>query len=143
MTAKTKTRIPADFAVTDTHREWASRKHAAMHLPDVFIGEFKDHHAAKGTTMLDWDKAFTNWINWSSPAGRFYNDMDWAKRIKAARAMEPRVARTTQPPAVVAGRYVDADGKPVGQPPIPAVNASDIARRMLADARKALKGARA
>lgn len=134
-----KTRIPQAFTVTDSHREWASKKHGAMHLPDVFLSTFKDHFEAKGTQWEDWDRAFQNWINRSSPSGQMYNSEYWARQLYAARALEPQIARSNKPPATVAGRYVDSIGHPIPEPPLPGVNASDAARSALNAARRMIR----
>lgn len=62
---KRKTRIPADFTLTQ------SRAHAAMNYwqeqnrPDIDVRQqwdkFTTHHQAKGTTMLDWNAAWKTW----------------------------------------------------------------------------------
>ncbi|MGA8147248.1 MAG: hypothetical protein WB870_06670 [Gallionellaceae bacterium] len=60
---KTGRRIPADFKVTDKHREWATANE--MPDPDSLIDEFRDFWMAKAGqngTKLDWDATFRTWM---------------------------------------------------------------------------------
>lgn len=67
---KIKHKIPDDFAVSEGIREWAREKD--LPDPDGEIEQFRDHHSAKGTTMLDWDAAFRTWLRnakkWAKPS---------------------------------------------------------------------------
>ena len=85
-----KTALPKDFRVDDHMRSWSFDKGWPSHLPDVFVRDFVNHHEAKGTRLLDWRKAFTNWISWASPSGRFYNTAEWERKLEQAKAMDDR-----------------------------------------------------
>lgn len=52
-------RLPADFAPTESHQASATQKGLA--LPAEFE-QFKFHHRAKGSTMLDWSDALHTWL---------------------------------------------------------------------------------
>jgi hypothetical protein len=83
-----KTTIPENFQVTDELRAWSKSKYGYYSLPQVFLQEFIDHHAAKGERCKNWERAFQNWINWSSPTGRFYNARIWEEKIERAKKLE-------------------------------------------------------
>ncbi len=59
-TKKTRKQIPENFTVTDQHVHLA-RENQWPH-PDSEIAAFRDYHMARGTTMLDWDRAFYTWL---------------------------------------------------------------------------------
>ena len=102
-------KIKPDFCTTDEHRQWALRKGWPEFLPDTFVSEFSGHHEAKGTKMADWDRAFQNWMTWSSPAGRFYHASDWERHIGQA----AQLARAAGPGPLVAKVMEDAPLKPM------------------------------
>lgn len=52
--------LPADFAVTDEMRKWATEN--GLTAPDDLIDSFRDYHLAKGSTYKDWWAAFRTWI---------------------------------------------------------------------------------
>lgn len=55
-----RTPIPADFQVTEQHRQYAG-----MHRlpnPDDCILAFVNHHQAKGTLSANWDAEFRKWL---------------------------------------------------------------------------------
>jgi hypothetical protein len=52
--------LPADFAVTDEMRKWATEN--GLSAPDDLIDSFRDYHLAKGSTYKDWTAAFRTWI---------------------------------------------------------------------------------
>ena len=60
-TSKTKraTPIPDDFCPNDNNHRVAAENNVSIHdeLP-----QFCDHHAAKGSTMKDWNRAFNTWL---------------------------------------------------------------------------------
>jgi hypothetical protein len=57
--AARKHRLPDDFIPNDTNRRIAAER--GLDLRAVFE-QFADHHAAKGSTMLDWHRAFNTWL---------------------------------------------------------------------------------
>lgn len=59
--SKRKTRCPDDFVVTEDMRTWASREHPTVDI-DRETSKFRDHHEAKGSTFIDWSKAWKNWV---------------------------------------------------------------------------------
>ncbi len=56
---KRKHRLPDDWVPSDSHRERAARDHLNL---DGQAEKFRNHHLAKGTVMLDWDRAFFTWL---------------------------------------------------------------------------------
>ena len=54
--------LPPDFILSEKLIQFA-KEHGinGNRINDVFE-HFKDHHQSKGTTMLDWNKAFMNWV---------------------------------------------------------------------------------
>ena len=57
---KRRSQLPQDFAVKETHVKF-STANGCPH-PETEIDAFKDYHHARGTVMLDWDKAFYTWL---------------------------------------------------------------------------------
>ncbi|MDF1820714.1 MAG: hypothetical protein P1U64_04040 [Alcanivoracaceae bacterium] len=57
--SKRRTSLPVDFEPTETEKQLAEEHGVslAQELP-----QFKDHHAAKGTTMKDWHAGLRTWI---------------------------------------------------------------------------------
>lgn len=62
-----KHRLPENFAVSDSVREWAR----AEGLPDpgLELNHFRDHHTAHGSLFADWDAALRNWLRRSRNFG--------------------------------------------------------------------------
>jgi len=56
---KRKSRLPSDWLPTARHRERARTEGLDC---DREAEVFREHHQAKGTLMLDWDRAFTTWL---------------------------------------------------------------------------------
>lgn len=54
--------IPPDFILSEKLIQFA-KEHGinGNRIHDVFE-HFKEHHQSRGTTMLDWDKAFMTWV---------------------------------------------------------------------------------
>lgn len=54
--------LPHDFILSENLLQFA-KKHGinGNRINDVFE-HFKEHHQSRGTTMLDWDKAFMTWV---------------------------------------------------------------------------------
>lgn len=65
------------WAPNDTHRRIAAECGVAV---DAEATQFRDHHAAKGTLMLDWDAAFRTWLR---------NAARWGQRSGQARPPQP------------------------------------------------------
>lgn len=59
--AKRKTRIPEPFVVDDAMRVWASENAGGVDL-ERETAKFVDHFASRGGTMLDWRRAWQNWL---------------------------------------------------------------------------------
>src|SRR5262249_14682603 len=53
---RAKTTLPADFAISEDHREYA-RLHNIPAI-EVEFEKFKNYHLSKGTVFVDWDAAF-------------------------------------------------------------------------------------
>jgi hypothetical protein len=58
--SKKKRQLPPDFDVTEHHIELATRNN--WPYPKDEIEAFRDYHMARGTTMIDWDRAFFTWL---------------------------------------------------------------------------------
>ena len=71
------TKLPEGFEVSERVKEWAYKKYGYYDLPQQFVPDFRKHHAAKGSKYDDWDKALMNWIDWSSPSGKYYSAKLW------------------------------------------------------------------
>lgn len=84
---RTTNHSPNDYTITDSIREWASQRYGLPHLPDVFIQDWQDAAAARGSTYADCERALMNWIRWSGPSGRFYNPADWERKLKSAKKL--------------------------------------------------------
>lgn len=77
--AKRKTKLPADFELTD-HRTklavnyWASVNRWDLDVEKEFF-KFVNNHKARGTTMADWDAAWQTWycnsVEFNKPPGGF------------------------------------------------------------------------
>jgi hypothetical protein len=73
-TSKTKraTRVPDDFIVSDSLREWAMEKHPDVDLDDE-TESFLDHFRSVGgskASKTDWDATWRNWIRRSKTFNR-------------------------------------------------------------------------
>jgi len=55
-----RAKIPTDFAVTKTHRDYA--KAHGLPPPDDCLLQFAAHHEAKGTLSANWDAEFRKWL---------------------------------------------------------------------------------
>jgi len=68
-----KTSCPKEFPVTDSMASWAKENGINADLK-YHTAKFLDHHAAKGTTFVDWTRAWQNWMR---------NSKEWAKPAAA------------------------------------------------------------
>jgi hypothetical protein len=57
--AKRKHRLPEDWEPKAGHQAKASELGLGLRLE---VEKFRDHHMAKGTLMVDWDRAFFTWL---------------------------------------------------------------------------------
>lgn len=91
-----KKQKPSDVTVSNALREWSQKQWGCPFLPDVFLSEFKEHHEASGKTFASAEKAFQNWIRWSSPSGRFYSAQGWESKLAKAKTIQlsRRIAQT-------------------------------------------------
>jgi hypothetical protein len=64
--AKRSTQWPDNLRITEMHRMYAITKGVAD--PDEMWGHFENHHKAKGSRFLDWDRA---WFTWVANSKRF------------------------------------------------------------------------
>jgi hypothetical protein len=64
---KRKSQIPEDFAPNENGI--AAAKNAGL-LVEQEIEQFRNHHKAKGTTMLDWQAAWRTWVGMAVQFGR-------------------------------------------------------------------------
>lgn len=56
---KRATALPEDWDVSESHRTLATQLGVD---PDSEAEQFRDHHAARGSTFRDWDRAFNTWL---------------------------------------------------------------------------------
>ena len=68
-----KTSCPDIFPVTDSMAAWAKENNISANLQEQ-TAKFLDHHASKGTTFVDWTRAWQNWMR---------NSKEWAKPAAA------------------------------------------------------------
>jgi len=57
-----KRKIPDVFPLTDKLKEYAFKKGISKNEVEEIFEHFKNHHGAKGTLMLDWNKCWYTWI---------------------------------------------------------------------------------
>ena len=57
-----KRKIPDVFPLTNKLKEYAFKKGIFKNDVEDIFEHFKNHHGAKGTLMLDWDKCFYTWV---------------------------------------------------------------------------------
>lgn len=79
----TRHRLPASWSPRPQERERAAREGINVELE---AERFRDHHTARGNTMLDWDAAFRTWLG---NAQRFANGTRNGPGSSAERAPEP------------------------------------------------------
>lgn len=58
-TARRATQLPKTWEPNDTHREFATKNLISI---DDEVDQFRDHHTARGSTMKNWDAAFSTWL---------------------------------------------------------------------------------
>lgn len=58
---KRPARLPDDFTVTQDMREWAKDKVPRLNVQNE-TEHFVDHHMAKGSTYVDWTRAWQTWM---------------------------------------------------------------------------------
>lgn len=73
-TRRTKTPIPADFAVTDDHRRYAAQN--GLPSPDECLARFILYYRARGTLMACWDSAFLQWLSNEPKFRSTHNEKD-------------------------------------------------------------------
>ena len=61
--ADRKTRLPDDWKPTDAHRTLAERERVDVERE---AERFQNHHVAKGSKFVCWDRAFSNWLTRAS-----------------------------------------------------------------------------
>ena len=59
---KRRSTMPAEYPMTDRHKKYAVERGLANGYAETIFENFKNHHAAKGTVMLDWDAAWRTWV---------------------------------------------------------------------------------
>jgi DNA-binding transcriptional ArsR family regulator len=59
---KRRSTIPAEYPMTDRHKEYAAERGIVNGRAVEVFEAFKNHHAAKGSVMLDWDAAWRTWV---------------------------------------------------------------------------------
>lgn len=99
-----KTRIPDDFAVTDSMRAWAAEKGIARVIDiDVETENFVDYYHAAGTKWVDWTRVWQRWMRtaaerarerlngtgntWAAPPARPSRPSTTDQRVAAALAL--------------------------------------------------------
>lgn len=59
---KRKTQIPKNYSLSEKHINYAKSKGFPTEtIPEIFE-KFCNHHASKGSTFLDWDRAWYTWV---------------------------------------------------------------------------------
>jgi hypothetical protein len=59
---KKKSTIPKSYPMTNRHKEYAAERGIANGHAELIFENFRNHHAAKGTLMLDWEAAWRTWV---------------------------------------------------------------------------------
>jgi DNA-binding transcriptional MocR family regulator len=59
---KKRQTIPKTYPMTDSHKKYATDRGLAETYAQNVFENFKNHHTAKGTLMLDWDAAWRTWV---------------------------------------------------------------------------------
>lgn len=59
---KKRQTIPPQYPMTNRHKEYAAERGLANGHAELIFENFRNHHAAKGTLMLDWDAAWRTWV---------------------------------------------------------------------------------
>lgn len=59
---KKRQTIPTQYPMTNRHKEYAAARGLANGHAELIFENFRNHHAAKGTLMLDWDAAWRTWV---------------------------------------------------------------------------------
>jgi hypothetical protein len=54
-----KRALPPDWSPNDQHRTYATEHGIDV---DFACSQFRDHHTAKASTFVDWDRAFNTWL---------------------------------------------------------------------------------
>lgn len=67
---KSTRKTAAPDAISDTARSWARKQGLDDATIEREAQQFLDHHAAKGSRYVDWDRAFYTWVR---------NSIDWGK----------------------------------------------------------------
>lgn len=67
-----KSSCPKEFPVTEAMASWARENQISADLKEQ-TARFLDHHASKGSTFVDWTRAWQNWMRnakeWAKPQG--------------------------------------------------------------------------
>lgn len=89
-TRRTKmTAYPDDFSVTESMYEWAlEKKGLTSAAVDIETEQFTNHHLAKGTKFVDWERAWRTWMG---------NVSKWAKEHSGGRAGSGTASRAEDP----------------------------------------------
>lgn len=78
-TPNRKSSCPKTFPVTDAMAAWAKENNINADLKEQ-TARFLDHHASKGSTFVDWTRAWQNWMR---------NSKDWAKPVSSTNPLVP------------------------------------------------------
>lgn len=60
--AKKRCTLPEIFPMTARHKRYAAERGIGTERADDIFDNFKSHHTAKGSTMIDWDAAWQTWV---------------------------------------------------------------------------------
>lgn len=99
---KRATLKPADYQITDAIREWSSDKFGTPYLPDVYLEDWVEAAAIRGSTYADPERSLMRWVRQSSPSGEFYRPQGWESKLRAAKA-KGNGKRACKPALQVAG----------------------------------------
>lgn len=91
-----RTRIPDDWKPNDQHTAWAREQDVDLHFE---FEQFRDFHGARGSVMLDWDKAFWTWLRkakrWSNKSAS--SDRDRSGVVQAWEQVVTALQRGQRP----------------------------------------------
>ena len=62
-TVRRRSMIAADFTLTDAERQYAIDRGWLPSFIEQQLEKFRNHHIAKGSTMVDWSAAWRKWVS--------------------------------------------------------------------------------
>lgn len=102
--SKRARQMPLGFTWNNAHSLKASAKGVDV---EVEFAKFQDYHLARGSTFVDWDRAFHTWLNNARPEPGF-----GSQRTDTGNPRPPRPSRDQEIQAVLQGSLGLDDAKP-------------------------------